>query len=82
MVTFDLGRVTTKSSSNFESIIAIVVTFDLGRVTTFLNILKCKCINCGDVRSRTSYNWLRICKRLTALIVVTFDLGRVTTGFS
>ena len=36
-------------------------------------------MNCGDVRSRTSYNNKKMNKMSALKIVVTFDLGRVTT---
>ena len=57
-----------------------MVTSDLGRVTTlYLLILLIKLKNCGDVRSRTSYNRFASRSKRLALIVVTSDLGRVTT---
>ena len=57
VVTFDLGRVTTKRALAMIIARAIVVTFDLGRVTTsHINIQLNSSNNCGDVRSRTSYN--------------------------
>ena len=79
MVTFDLGRVTTVTDNNEAFKAAIVVTFDLGRVTTYFvrTIIVSK--NCGDVRSRTSYNFHEWMKSCGLEIVVTFDLGRVTT---
>ena len=79
MVTFDLGRVTTFASSLMFSSILIVVTFDLGRVTTFVTASASLELDCGDVRSRTSYNALLILNVDVFMIVVTFDLGRVTT---
>ena len=57
-----------------------MVTSDLGRVTTlYLLILLIKLKNCGDVRSRTSYNSLKEIASTQIKIVVTSDLGRVTT---
>ena len=57
MVTSDLGRVTTKDCKAITCLILIVVTSDLGRVTTIAFNQVTKFFNCGDVRSRTSYNW-------------------------
>ena len=58
VVTSDLGRVTT--SYYFKpSISAIVVTSDLGRVTTMKELQPGESKNCGDVRSRTSYNLIK-----------------------
>ena len=37
--------------------------------------------DCGDVRSRTSYNSATAFAAIASLIVVTSDLGRVTTFF-
>ena len=56
VVTFDLGRVTTPRFCLFDCFIFIVVTFDLGRVTTLLKFQLLLYNDCGDVRSRTSYN--------------------------
>ena len=56
-----------------------MVTFDLGRVTTNQILLKSDALDCGDVRSRTSYNTMSKIKDCKLEIVVTFDLGRVTT---
>ena len=56
VVTSDLGRVTTVNLSLVEFDEEIVVTSDLGRVTTKVNNIKDCLLNCGDVRSRTSYN--------------------------
>ena len=55
------------------------MTFDLGRVTTIENVISMIEINCGDVRSRTSYNFTSFSENTKAKIAVTFDLGRVTT---
>ena len=78
MVTSDLGRVTT--DSYYISLLGsiIVVTSDLGRVTTTLVSNLRDFVNCGDVRSRTSYNIGVIDFTLEDKIVVTSDLGRVT----
>ena len=58
VVTFDLGRVTTAIPSSLNDNVLIVVTFDLGRVTTSLKLtIFLIALNCGDVRSRTSYNY-------------------------
>ena len=56
-----------------------MVTFDLGRVTTFKDSDITLQRDCGDVRSRTSYNDTLGSIAKATLIVVTFDLGRVTT---
>ena len=56
VVTFDLGRVTTCSFYRTVKCATIVVTFDLGRVTTKDLSDRITQENCGDVRSRTSYN--------------------------
>ena len=79
MVTFDLGRVTTSCKILSELIRSIVVTFDLGRVTTARATPLEGNTDCGDVRSRTSYNLSTVSIISSAIIVVTFDLGRVTT---
>ena len=55
-VTFDLGRVTTYHPRYQGFYPRIAVTFDLGRVTTSRVVLLSPGCNCGDVRSRTSYN--------------------------
>ena len=79
MVTSDLGRVTT-SHAIFHSIGSIVVTSDLGRVTTIWHMLIPNEYDCGDVRSRTSYNDRTQSSHSWCEIVVTSDLGRVTTS--
>ena len=81
VVTSDLGRVTTSSYpiSIFTSL--IVVTSDLGRVTTNDILKNDTAIDCGDVRSRTSYNLKTLSMYTSSSIVVTSDLGRVTTLF-
>ena len=56
VVTSDLGRVTTTAAITLAALARIVVTSDLGRVTTLISFHEAKNINCGDVRSRTSYN--------------------------
>ena len=55
------------------------MTSDLGRVTTYIFLLLKWKVDCGDVRSRTSYNEHILCQLLQAHIAVTSDLGRVTT---
>ena len=60
MVTFDLGRVTTSLQTLPTVGVLIVVTFDLGRVTTPKTFPADRRSNCGDVRSRTSYNTILI----------------------
>ena len=66
-VTFDLGRVTTWLSIFATSFLLIAVTFDLGRVTTTLNRESNGVpLNCGDVRSRTSYNCVHVDKSLAS----------------
>ena len=57
----------------------IVVTSDLGRVTTTFAKVGFVDENCGDVRSRTSYNASTTLEPEALNIVVTSDLGRVTT---
>ena len=57
----------------------IVVTSDLGRVTTLSQTLMYCLMDCGDVRSRTSYNSTINAVITHTMIVVTSDLGRVTT---
>ena len=54
-----------------------MVTFDLGRVTTDLVNFIMNLLDCGDVRSRTSYN-------ITALVVavVVVDCGDVRSRTS
>ena len=79
MVTSDLGRVTTACSSGISLTICIVVTSDLGRVTTSSYNYSPARQYCGDVRSRTSYNFTILNFVLSHKIVVTSDLGRVTT---
>ena len=78
-MTFDLGRVTTIADATMVAIAVIAVTFDLGRVTTKQIKADLKSINCGDVRSRTSYNINSSGATVMTQIAVTFDLGRVTT---
>ena len=79
VVTSDLGRVTTFFKCFRCLSFGIVVTSDLGRVTTAeCKFLKIK-LDCGDVRSRTSYNSQQFDEKMAELIVVTSDLGRVTT---
>ena len=56
-----------------------MVTSDLGRVTTSGAKLGHRQLNCGDVRSRTSYNFDVSRPSALQAIVVTSDLGRVTT---
>ena len=56
VVTSDLGRVTTNLQADHLHSCKIVVTSDLGRVTTFTFIVSQRRSDCGDVRSRTSYN--------------------------
>ena len=56
-----------------------MVTSDLGRVTTYILNLCLSVLYCGDVRSRTSYNYKPHSRILAPIIVVTSDLGRVTT---
>ncbi len=57
-----------------------MVTSDLGRVTTHLAFAHTYLRkDCGDVRSRTSYNGPKSPLIIVHLIVVTSDLGRVTT---
>ena len=56
VVTSDLGRVTTAQKKAMQQQALIVVTSDLGRVTTLTFSFFAYYINCGDVRSRTSYN--------------------------
>ena len=77
-VTFDLGRVTT-SCKSLAALLCIAVTFDLGRVTTLAERWLGQEQHCGDVRSRTSYNFRAIVRFHALAIAVTFDLGRVTT---
>ena len=55
------------------------MTFDLGRVTTVRCIQYMVLYYCGDVRSRTSYNFDNEFIAICFKIAVTFDLGRVTT---
>ena len=57
----------------------IVVTSDLGRVTTSILKESLLSFDCGDVRSRTSYNLNPRRLSFSTHIVVTSDLGRVTT---
>ena len=78
-MTSDLGRVTTLHAEGNLPILNIVVTSDLGRVTTYWEKYELELDNCGDVRSRTSYNQSLKKKRSQRPIVVTSDLGRVTT---
>ena len=81
-MTFDLGRVTTIKPCLIAQTPLIAVTFDLGRVTT-TRTLRCRVrLNCGDVRSRTSYNPNHKLSVRPHNIAVTFDLGRVTTKVS
>ena len=79
-MTSDLGRVTTHLNIlKFQNLI-IAVTSDLGRVTTTLPLAGCSANgDCGDVRSRTSYNHLAFAHTYLRKIAVTSDLGRVTT---
>ena len=56
-----------------------MVTSDLGRVTTDSSTVIEQSTDCGDVRSRTSYNDLFSFDNEFIAIVVTSDLGRVTT---
>ena len=58
------------------------MTFDLGRVTTLAERWLGQEQHCGDVRSRTSYNFRAIVRFHALAIAVTFDLGRVTTTFT
>ena len=81
MVTSDLGRVTTTLNHMPELSRQIVVTSDLGRVTTQAQKRAHKRLNCGDVRSRTSYNTALALVEPVLGIVVTSDLGRVTTVY-
>ena len=55
------------------------MTFDLGRVTTEPKEQRLVSKDCGDVRSRTSYNSYLKSRLAVPKIAVTFDLGRVTT---
>ena len=55
------------------------MTSDLGRVTTNCIAPAESFCNCGDVRSRTSYNPAIPNSRNENKIAVTSDLGRVTT---
>ena len=56
-MTSDLGRVTTFGDLPSKIPTLIAVTSDLGRVTTYISIYSFVYLyNCGDVRSRTSYN--------------------------
>ena len=55
------------------------MTSDLGRVTTLILCASHTLLNCGDVRSRTSYNKKRWPVLEYQPIAVTSDLGRVTT---
>ena len=60
-VTSDLGRVTTLRRRGKDRC-EIAVTSDLGRVTTKVSLMVVVTeFNCGDVRSRTSYNKRSIC---------------------
>ena len=80
VVTSDLGRVTTIGLLLLLKQKGIVVTSDLGRVTTRVIEYSVHIpIDCGDVRSRTSYNIVSLSFIKLKLIVVTSDLGRVTT---
>ena len=54
-----------------------MVTSDLGRVTTVINLLASFFKDCGDVRSRTSYNFIFI-----ALIKNPFNCGDVRSRTS
>ena len=56
-----------------------MVTSDLGRVTTSTILPLQYVMDCGDVRSRTSYNSQSVRIQDAEVIVVTSDLGRVTT---
>ena len=59
-VTSDLGRVTTDKYFFPKLNAGIAVTSDLGRVTTPQQVLTfVQDCDCGDVRSRTSYNTIR-----------------------
>ena len=77
VVTSDLGRVTTALEKPFNRASCIVVTSDLGRVTTLLRGFKLLLCNCGDVRSRTSYNLLT-----KELPVISPDCGDVRSRTS